>query len=312
MRSHSFSPGGVMIEMKELCAEFVLQELKKRAPLFGGWAPDALIGVGAFACVFLLRHRRLPPAALKVIPVTPKLIHANSSIPKTLFAAGREIARFIELANHPHLVCMHNFETIRRVREDNSALMLIMTDYYPETLADIIAGGPAAPELVQQILLNCARGLEFMHGQGVIHRDIKPGNIFLDEDKNALIGDFGIALGADRCHDANKCAGTALYMPPEACVPGVFSNHQHDDPQLDIYALAMTGYKLLEGALPFQADSKTPKQMLKRRISGERITFSQPVPPGLASVLLKSLEPDPMQRFASIRSLRIALEAVAS
>lgn len=293
------------------CKEIVLPELRKRSPLFGGWKLRRFLGVGSFAYVFLLGHqsKHLPLAALKVIPLLAELADSNACPNKGLFAAMQEISRYVELGNHPNLVSMHNYEAIRNIGESNGSLLLIMTDFYPNTLCTRLAGGPLSQKRAASVLLDCAAGLEYMHKRDIVHRDVKPGNIFFDEDGQALLGDFGISVSLRQNFGARSYAGTLGYMPPEACNG---PNTAVDPFQLDLYALAMSGYKMLEGVLPYQRACANFKEVLGCRIAGKRISFSNANKTPLQAILFKALQRDPAGRFPSASSLRMALEAVAS
>ncbi len=292
-----------------LCKDCVLPELRKRSPLFGDWKLQRFLGAGSFAYVFLLGHqkKRFPPVALKVIPLFPESAGNNGSLSKTLFSAVQEITRYVELGNHPNLVSMHNYEAIRDVGDSKGSLLLIMTDFYSNTLNKELACGPLAYGRVASILMDCVSGLEYMHKLDIVHRDIKPGNIFFDEDGRALIGDFGISMSLRQNFGIARYAGTLAYMPPEACNG---PDNSIDPFQLDLYALAVSGYKMLEGVLPHQRESMNFKQMLDHRISGKRISFSSGHQAPLQALLSKALRRDPAGRFPTAASFRMALEAV--
>ncbi len=298
------------------CVKFVLRELRAREPLFGFWRIDRFIGSGGFACVFtILKDEQVgvPPAVLKAIPVTPETIdryRGKASVSRAVFSAGQEIARLIELAHRPNLVCLHNFQIIRRLgATQESALLLLMMDYFPHSLSDLVKRAPLPVDQVYDLLLDCLTGLESIHEQGMVHRDIKPANILLDEDGIAYISDFGIALRLEQSFMSKARAGTPAYMPPEVCkTPKVDAESARG---LDLYALGMTGFQALEGALPFERESTTRREMIERRFRGEHLRFSNPVHAGLESVLLRMLAHDPKARYASAAEVRMALEAFA-
>ncbi len=294
-----------------ICKQYVLPELRKRSPLFGAWKLQRFIGAGSFAFVFLLGHekKRFPPVALKVIPLLPILARGDEPLNKTLFTSVQEISRYVELGHHPNLVSMHNYEAIRNVCGANGSLLLIMTDYYSHTLNKLLAHGPLDEDVVGSILLDCVTGLEYMHKLDIVHRDIKPGNIFFDEDGHALIGDFGISMSLRQNFGITRYAGTLAYMPPEACNG---PNNCIDPFQLDLYALAMSGYKMLEGALPFQKECIDFEQMMSHRISGRRIRFSNETHSPLQAILRRALHTDPAGRFPTAASFRMALENTLS
>ncbi len=293
-----------------LCRDLVLPELRKRSPLFGDWKMRYFLGAGGFAYVFLLGHQSkpLPPVALKVVPLLPEITNGKYRLDQALFASVQEISRYVELGTHSNLVGMHNYEVIRNVGPSKGALLLIMTDYYPNTLNALLTESVLSEERTASILLQCLSGLEYMHKLEIVHRDIKPGNIFLDADGLALIGDFGISLSLRQSFSRKRYAGTLGYMPPEACNG---RNDAADPYQLDLYALAVSGYKMLEGVLPYQRECANFKEVLRCRLAGKPITFSWDGGSALQSILLKALRLDPAARFPTAASFRMALEPLA-
>lgn len=299
------------------CIRFVLRELRAREPLFGFWRIGRFIGAGGFACVFTILNQErpgVPPAVLKAIPVTPETIgryRGKASVSRAVLHAGQEIARLIELAHRSNLVCLHNFQIIRHIGESrDAALLLLMMDYFPHSLSDLVKRAPLPPGQVYGLLLDCLTGLESIHEQGMVHRDIKPANILLDDAGTAYISDFGVAVRLEQSFRIRGRAGTPAYMPPE--VYGCSKQDIGEFTGLDLYALGMTCFQALEGALPFERESTTRRQMIERRFRGEELRFSRTVHPALESVLLRMLAHDPRDRYASTTEVRCALAAVGN
>ncbi len=286
--------------------------LKGKEPLFGSWMLEGFLDAGGFACAYTMRHANhpeLPKAVLKAIPVNRELIDrygGSASVERAVLHAEQEIARLIDLSHNRHMANLHNFQVLRRIGPNmDGALLLLMMDFYPQSLSDLLKAGRIAPEHMVKLLGECLLGLEAIHGNDVVHRDIKPDNIFLDDQGEAHIGDFGIAISLQQSFGSAMRAGTPVYMPPEAYAGGVLDFNGAKG--LDLYALGLIGYQALEGALPFERESATRKEMVERRMKGEALRFRQPIPDDLREVLIKALHHDPRRRFPSAEAFRTAL-----
>jgi len=160
--------------------------------------------------------------------------------------------------------------------------------------------GPLPPDRAVAILRQVAEGLEQAHAAGVLHRDLKPGNILVDASGNAFITDFGVArsLGGDGLTQAGAVVGTPDYLSPEQ-VSG-----DPVDGRADLYALGIVFYEMLTGQLPFRAGSQA--EMLAQRLAGRPRDVSDTgvnVPPGIRAVLRRALERSPQRRYQTAREL---------
>jgi serine/threonine protein kinase len=173
--------------------------------------------------------------------------------------------------------------------------------------AHLRARGALPLDEVQEILRQLLRGLAAAHAQGVIHRDVKPSNVFLEarpgEPPRVRLLDFGVALDErrdERLTRAGLAVGTPRYMAPEVRL-GMKGN---DRPAVDVYAVGMVAYEMITGeALEPRIDQKPPR--LDRTPQGA----SAGVSASLAAVIDRALEPDASRRFASASALLEALEA---
>jgi hypothetical protein len=162
---------------------------------------------------------------------------------------------------------------------------------------------------VLAILRAAARGLAFAHDRGVVHRDVKGGNILVDTDGRVLISDFGIAL---RATDASITAagaviGTPSFMSPEQC-----AGHRAV-PQSDQYSLGIVAFQMLTGAVPFESEGLAGlmQHHFFTPVPDVRLARDD-VPEALAAVIERALTKAPDRRFPRTRDMLAALEAIPS
>jgi serine/threonine protein kinase len=158
--------------------------------------------------------------------------------------------------------------------------------------------------------LQVLRGLEHAHGQGVVHRDLKPQNIFVTRDHEGRevlkLVDFGIAkiIGGDGALEqmtrAGMVFGTPQYMSPEQAL-GL-----EIDARADLYAVGVLLYQIVTGRLPFNSDD--PVALIRMQVSTEPPALPPQVPQELAGVIFRLLAKQKEQRFPDARTVRMALE----
>jgi tetratricopeptide (TPR) repeat protein len=169
------------------------------------------------------------------------------------------------------------------------------------------ADGPLSLRRSLEIAISTAKGLEFAHAQGVIHRDLKPGNVWLTSDGVAKIGDLGLAvtLGQSRLTSHGMMVGTYGYMPPEQALG------QEVTPQADLYSLGAMLYELVTGRPPFQGD--TPTAVISQHLNTQPVApswYTEHCPPDLEVLILSLLAKVPSDRPASAEEVIATLEAV--
>ena len=201
----------------------------------------------------------------------------------------------------------------RKLAHDNIVRMyeLVAADGIYGLTMEIVDGMPldayvdenyATLEQRRQLLLQAAAGLGFAHSRGIVHRDIKPDNMFVTTDGRVKIMDFGIAKMAYEQASitmTGAIGGTPYYIAPEQ-----ITNFKNADHRADLYALGVVAYRLFSGALPFA--SATLVELLRQHTSDPALSMRIADPrlaPELDALVLKLLEKDPDARFQSCDAL---------
>ena len=268
-----------------------------------------LIGLGGMGAVFRGVQRTINrDVALKLLPKLDPLTAARFH---------RE-AKTASRLSHPNTITVFDFG-----QTPEGYLFLVMEHLQGQTLRRVLKKtGPLHPRRALHVAIQVCRSLSEAHSMGIVHRDIKPDNIFLlhrDEDPDFVkVLDFGIAkilIGEDTEEDLTqqgRIVGTPRYMAPEQ-VMSLPVDHR-----ADIYALCVILYQMLTGTPPFD-DVSTPMLMMKhahempqefhKRLEGSQL---ERLPPGIEAVVMKGLSKRPDHRHQTIDALRAELELVKS
>jgi serine/threonine-protein kinase len=249
--------------------------------------------------VYCARDRRLKrEIAIKVLP--PELSFRADIRQRFL----REAETAAQLS-HPNIVPIYNVE------EKDNLVYFVMAYIKGDNLGvRLQQHGPMAPVEVRRILREVADALAYAHNRNVIHRDIKPDNIIIDEETGrAMVTDFGIARaltdsGDSRLTATGMAIGTPAYMSPEQS-----AGDRAIDGRSDLYSLGVVGYQMLCGQTPFVA-SNTPS-MLVKHLSEQPIPVDErwpDLPPDLARAVMVCLEKDPENRFPNAAAFSSALD----
>jgi TonB family protein len=258
-----------------------------------------LIGRGGMGTVYEAFEPGLDRrVALKILPA--------ASLHEEAFARRfNQEARVIASLEHPNIVPIYASGI------DDGSAWLSMRLLSGGTLSDLLTGGPLNPERTVSILRGVARALDHAHARGVVHRDVKPGNILLDDDGNACVADFGLARlmeGGSAFTRVGVVVGTPQYMAPEQALGGEI------DHRCDIYGLGIVAFEMLDGAPPFI--EATPLATLMKHV---REPVPSPARAGVSraaiEVLHKALAKEPRDRWASasefVDALAIGLQTPA-
>lgn len=263
-----------------------------------------LVG-GGMARVFIARDTGLD--RMVVVKVLPPDLAAGVSAERF----RREIMTVSQLQN-PHIV------PILKAGEFEGIPYFVMPYIEGESLATVLAAGSTlAVALTVRILKDVARALAFAHQRGIVHRDIKPGNILLSAG-SATVTDFGVskALSSARRSSNDKTdktdlthtgmsLGTLLYMAPEQA-----AGDPNIDGRADIYSLGATAYQMLTGSAPFA--NLSPRAMLAARLTKRPPAISKTrrdVPASLERLIMRCLATDPEDRPQSAAALVDELES---
>ena len=255
------------------------------------------IGRGGMATVYHgedAKHRR--PVALKLLdPIT------SSALGSERFRREIDVVARLQ---HPNILPLYDSG------ESEGLLYYVMPLVNGGTLRDRIEReGPLSIADVRRITSLVAAGLDYAHRRGIVHRDVKPANVLLDEE-HAAIGDFGIAQrplseSTERLTAKGLLVGTPAYMSPEQAT-GIAEL----DSRTDVYSLGCVVFEMLTGAPPFQAP--TQAMVLGKHVS-DPIPSARAARPDLPArvdeVFRKALAKDPDERFGSTRELAQALDA---
>jgi eukaryotic-like serine/threonine-protein kinase len=255
------------------------------------------IGQGGMGVVYKARDLRLDRlVALKFLPA---------------HLGGEEEAqrRFLREARTASALDHANICTIYQIGETPDGQTFIAMAYCDgETLTQRIARGPLPVDEVIRISEQIARGLAEAHARGIVHRDIKPGNIIITREGAVKILDFGLAMlsGGTRITQAGSTSGTVAYMSPEQVRGDPL------DARTDIWSWGVVTYEMLTGRLPFPGDN-TPSVILSIVSRNPKsISTDSPQARRLAAIIGRALSKEPSQRYPDAEELVSELGAAAT
>lgn len=258
----------------------------------------SLLGKGAFCEVYkaydakLYRH-----VAVKVLNNNSNNINISS---EKFFQEARIMAR----AEHANIVPIHDMFEI------NGYSLIVMRLIHGDTLKKVLYELKKPMSISQAIIIlrKILTGLDFVHSRGIVHLDLKPGNIFLSLSDEILIMDFGIAvLLEEQSIISGKAFGTPYFMSPEQI------NCSYLDARSDIYSVGIILYLMLTGVHPFQ-HAHNLEQMVKSHLSeepGKPSSLVPNLPAQLDNIVLKCLRKKPDERFRNCWEIENELEKIA-
>jgi serine/threonine protein kinase len=251
------------------------------------------LGQGGMATVYLAHDIALNrKVAIKLM--SPAYLHGPDMV-----ARFKREARTAAALSHPHIIPVY------AVREEEQVLFFVMKYVKGRTLDSIIHEmGPVPLTMVRSILLEVTGALDYAHREGVVHRDIKPGNIMVDEEGFVMVTDFGIAkaMQGETLTITGTTVGTPSYLSPEACTGGPVNQ------AADQYSLGAVAYEMVTGKPPFEAENSMA--MMYAQVHAEPRPSTQirsDCPPELNEVIMRMLAKNPAERFPSMHDVAAAI-----
>ncbi len=260
------------------------------------WRIEGALGEGGYAVVYAVTDLAMgEPAALKMFV-------RGGDDPQALARFKQEMRITRKLA-HPNLIQVYEFGVWR------DAYFITMELLEGMDLHDLMLfeGGQLSLEMALDLTDQAFAGLAEAHRQGVVHRDIKPRNLFITEGGRLKVTDFGIAKMGDTIdgHTATgQVVGTPAYIPPER----LRSDDPDLEPPVDLYAVGVCLYRMLAGRLPFQARHiETLFMKVLEEVPLPLSTWNEAVPPELDAMVACLLEKDPADRYETADEAREAI-----
>jgi serine/threonine protein kinase/DNA-binding SARP family transcriptional activator/ABC-type glycerol-3-phosphate transport system substrate-binding protein len=252
------------------------------------------VGEGAFGVVY----RAIQPQVGREVAI--KAVHPELANHPDFVRRFDHEAQIVARLEHPHVVPLYDYW-----REPNAAY-LVMRFLRGGSVEDLLETGPLDPTRVVSITEQIASALGAAHRQGVVHRDVKPGNVLLDEEGNAYLTDFGVALdaGSPERSTGTMMRGTPAYLSPEQI------RLEPTSPRSDAYALGIVVFEMLTGEHPFPDTSLTAllDHHVRDAVPSARSLRPQ-LPPAVDEVIGRATAKDPNDRFSDIEEIATALRA---
>ena len=253
----------------------------------GRYRLDERLGAGGMSTVYKARDNVLERM------VAVKLLAEHLAEDDGFVARFRREALAAAKLLHPNVVQVYDSG-----RDPDAHRHFMVMEYVQgPTVAQMLRERDGVPvDQAADIAAQACDGLEYAHRHGVIHRDVKPGNLIVNPDRVVKLVDFGIAKAAEDSHitKIGSVVGTAAYLSPERA--------QGDEatPSADVYSLGVVLYQLLSGRLPYETGSLTELAMRQQEGEPDPLHMLNPeVPPALSRAVARSLAPRPELRYAS-------------
>jgi tRNA A-37 threonylcarbamoyl transferase component Bud32 len=262
----------------------------------GRYEIEDLVGTGGMSSVYRARDTVLGRR------VAIKILHEHHSSDDEYVERFRREARAIARLNHPNIVTIID-------RGEFEGRQFIVFEHVPgDNLKDLLRRqGPLPVADAVAIAHQVARGLAFAHEHGIVHRDVKPQNVILDETGSPKVTDFGIARSLDPKEgltDSGTLLGTSDYMAPEQ------ARGMRVDERSDQYSLGVLLYELLTGEVPYPAETFMAAAMRHVNDPVPSVRERRPdVPLDVDAVVARAMAKDPGERFSSTAAMAAALEA---
>ena len=235
--------------------------------------------------------------------VAVKVLNENLAEDPRFVERFRREARAVAALSHPNIASVFDYG------RDGERHFIVMELAEGDDLARILRQVTSlSVDRAARVAIQICAALDHAHGGGIVHRDVKPGNVIIGPGDAVKVTDFGIAraAGDSTLTATGSVLGTAHYLSPEQAAGG------NVGPPSDIYSLGIVVYEMLTGSVPFTGDSAIAVAM---RHASERVAapsaVAPEIPPELDAIVLKATAPDPEERFASAAEMGSALKEAA-
>ncbi len=265
---------------------------------FGPYRIVEPLGEGGMASVYKAYQANMDRyVALKVLP-------RHFASDAQFVARFEQEAKVLAKLRHPHILPVHDYG------QADGFTFLVMPYIEGGTLINALNKDPLPLPDIERIISQVGDALDYAHTQGIIHRDVKPSNVLVDQRGNCMLMDFGIAKIVESSNNLTQTGGilgTPAYMAPEQGRGGA------TDSRIDIYALGVILYEMATGRVPFKAE--TPIAVLVKHINDPlpppRVVNPN-LPQPVEQVILKAMAKNPDDRFATAADLVRALKAAVA
>ena len=257
------------------------------------------LGIGGMSTV----HRAFDDRLEREVAI--KLLAEHLAEDETFVSRFRREALAAARLVHPNIVQVFDFG----LDEPSGQHFIVMELVDGPSCAQLLRDRRVMPvDETLDIISQACRGLDHAHRNGVVHRDVKPGNLLVSRDGGVKLADFGIARATDQSSitQVGSVLGTAAYLAPEQ------ARGEEAGPAADLYALAVVTYQLMAGRLPYEATSLSELTLKQQREAPPPLDVVNPeVPPALARAVARGLALDPAVRYESALAMGEALRGGA-
>jgi eukaryotic-like serine/threonine-protein kinase len=267
--------------------------------IVGRYRIEGRLGVGGMSTVQLAFDQRLERY------VAIKLLAEHLADDPTFVSRFRREALSAARLVHPNIVQVFDFGFDERARQH----FIVMEHVPGHSCAELLRDhGPMEVEQAVDVVTQACRGLDYAHRNGVVHRDVKPGNLLVSDSDVVKLADFGIARATDQSSitQVGSVLGTAAYLAPEQ------ARGEEAGPRADLYSLGVVAYQLMTGRLPYEASSLSELALKQQREPPASVDELNPrVPPELADAISSALALDQEDRPDTAMLLAEAIAAGA-
>jgi eukaryotic-like serine/threonine-protein kinase len=267
--------------------------------IVGRYRIEGRLGVGGMSTVQLAFDQRLERY------VAIKLLAEHLADDPTFVSRFRREALSAARLVHPNIVQVFDFGFDEHERQHFIVMEHVSGHSCAELLRD---NGPMEVDQAVDVITQACRGLDYAHRNGVVHRDVKPGNLLVSDSDVVKLADFGIARATDQSSitQVGSVLGTAAYLAPEQ------ARGEEAGPRADLYSLGVVSYQLLTGRLPYEASSLSELALKQQREPPASVDELNPrVPPELADAVSTALALDQEDRPETAMLLGEAIAAGA-